>query len=169
MDFEIRDDINPALQGVSWLLGTWLGNGHGNWPPGGEFEFGQQVEFATNGGPYLHYLSQTWTLDADGQPLAPLTMETGFWRPQPDAAIEVIATHPEGVMQLWMGRIQGKKIELTTDFVARTNTASAEDTGGQRLYGHVEGDLLYAWDRATLEVPMQPYMWARLKRAGEPG
>jgi hypothetical protein len=55
----------------------WQGNGHGSWPGMGDFEFGQQIDFATNRGPYLHYLSQTWTLDADGQPDEPLTMEGG--------------------------------------------------------------------------------------------
>ncbi|REB80659.1 FABP family protein, partial [Cutibacterium acnes] len=29
----------------------------------------------------------------------------------------------------------------------------------------VEGDLLWTFDRATVDAPLQPYMWARLKRS----
>lgn len=165
MAFEIPIDLNPALTGLAWLIGSWRGNGHGNWPGRGGFEFGQQIDFATNGTAVLHYLSQSYTLDADGQPATPLSMETGFWRPADDASLEVVLAQPDGLAEVWIGKISGAKIELTTDVVARTQTAPEEVTGGQRLYGNVEGDLLWSWDRATTQVPLQAYMWARLKRA----
>lgn len=118
MAFEIPADLNPALTPIAWLIGRWQGNGHGNWPGVGDFEFGQRIDFATNRGPYLHYLSQTWTLDADGQPDAPLAMETGFWRPAGASGIEVVLTSPEGWVEVWVGALLGAKIELTTDLVA---------------------------------------------------
>ena len=37
---------------------------------------------------------------------------------------------------------------MSTDAVARTETAK-EYVGGKRLYGNVEGDLLYAYDMAA--------------------
>ena len=52
---------------------------------------------------------------------------------------------------------------LVTDTVARTATAKAY-TGGKRLYGYVEGDLLYAYDMAAMGEPLQPHLWARLQR-----
>ena len=64
-----------------------------------------------------------------------------------------------------MGALLGAKIELTTDLVARTDTAELPYTGGHRLYGNVDGDLMWAFDRATTDVRLQPYMWARLQRA----
>ena len=67
--------------------------------------------------------------------------------------------------EVWAGTVQGAKIELTTDVVARTTTSELNYTGGRRLYGNVEGDLLWTLDRATTEVDLQPYMWARLTRA----
>lgn len=164
MAFEIPAGLAPELMPLAWLIGRWQGNGHGNWPGQGEFTFGQQIDFATNGGPYLHYLSQTWTLDPQGQPEAPLGMETGFWRPAGDGSLEVVLTSPEGWAEVWVGRPQGARIELTTDLVARTTTAQVPYTGGQRIYGSVEGDLMWAFDRATTEVELQPYMWGRLCR-----
>lgn len=165
MAFEIPADLNPALMPLAWLIGRWQGNGHGNWPDQGDFQFGQQIDFATNQGPYLHYLSQTWTLDDDGQPAAPLTMETGFWRPGGDGTLEVVLASPEGWAEVWAGQLKGARVDLTTDVVARTTTAELTYSGGQRLYGNVEGDLMWTFDRATTEVELQPYMWARLQRA----
>jgi hypothetical protein len=164
MHFDVPDDINPALLGLNWMLGTWQGNGHGTWPDTGDFEFGQQIEFSTNGGPFLHYMSQMWTLGPDGQPSGPLTMETGFWRPNLDSAdVEVLLAHPEGFVEVWAGTVSGAKVSLTTDVVARTTTADLAYTGGSRLYGNVNGDLMWTWDRATADIPLQPYMWAQLK------
>ena len=55
------------------------------------------------------------------------------------------------------------KLDLTTDAVVRTESAK-EYTGGKRLYGNVEGDLLYAYDMAAVGQPLQPHLWARLVR-----
>ena len=81
-------------------------------------------------------------------------METGFWRPQPDGGLEVVLCHPDGFAEVWYGTVTGAKIELATDAVVRT--ASAEDySAGQRLYGNVEGDLLWTFDKAAGGHPLQ--------------
>lgn len=164
MAFEIPADLNPTLMPLAWLIGRWQGNGHGNWPGQGDFEFGQQVEFFTNGQPYLHYISETYVADEQGNATAPLGMETGFWRPASDGTLDVVMCNPEGWSEVWTGKIDGAKIELVTDVVARTKNADVEYTGGQRLYGNVDSDLLWTFDRAAKDVPLQPYMWARLAR-----
>ena len=56
------------------------------------------------------------------------------------------------------------KLELRTAGVGYTETAK-EVTAGHRLYGNVEGDLLYAYDMAAVGQELQPHLWARLKRA----
>ena len=110
-------------------------------------------------------MCQTYTLDREGQPLEPLSMETGFWRPQPDRkTLEVVLAAPEGWAEVWAGTIDGARIDLVTDAVARTTSAEIPYTAGSRLYGQVEGDLLWTFDRATSEHPLQNYMWARLQR-----
>ena len=43
--------------------------------------------------------------------------------------------------------------------VARTSTAK-EYTGGKRLYGYVNGDLLYAFDMAAMGHELQPHTQA---------
>ena len=85
------------------------GPGKGAYPGTEDFEFGQQIDFAQNGGDYLHYLSQTFETDASGRAVRPLTMETGFWRPQPDGGLEVVLCHPDGFAEVWYGTITGPR------------------------------------------------------------
>lgn len=164
MPFQIPEGLHPDLMPIAWLLGRWEGSGKGTYPGVDDFEFGQQIDFAQNGSNYLHYLSQTFEVDAEGRAVRPLSMETGFWRPQGGGALEVVMSHPDGYAEVWYGSVKGARIELSTDAVVRT--ASAEDyAAGQRLYGNVEGDLLWTFDRAAGGHPLQTYLWARLRRA----
>ena len=96
MPFEIPSDLHPDLMPIAFLLGHWHGNGHGDYPTIEAFQFRQEVGFTHDGRPFLHYLSRTWLLDDDGNDVRPLALETGFFRPQPEGAIEVLLTHPTG-------------------------------------------------------------------------
>ena len=163
MAFEITTDLDPLLMPIAWMIGRWEGSGKGTYPGTEDFDFGQQVDFAHNGGNYLHYLSQTFETDDAGLAVRPLTMETGFWRPQPDGTLEVVMSHPEGYTEIWYGKINGAQIELSTDAVVRT--ATAEDyAAGRRLYGNVEGEMLWTLDKAANGLPLQSHLWARLIR-----
>jgi len=164
MPFEINPDLPSRLMALAWMIGRWEGNGHGADLDGKEFEYGQTIEFNHNGGDFLHYLSQLYEVDEKGTAVRPLMMESGFWRPQPDGSIEAVMCSPEGWSEVWAGKITGAKIEMVTDAVMRTATAEVEYTGGQRLYGNVEGDLLWTFDRATTDKELHPHLWARLKR-----
>ncbi len=163
MAFEIPAGLHSDLMGIAWLIGRWEGRGKGTYPGTKDFEFGQQIDFAHNGGNYLHYLSQTFVLGEDGKAIEPLSMETGFWRPQQDSTIEVVMCHPSGYAEVWYGKVTGAKIELATDAVVRTASAD-EYSAGQRLYGNVEGDLLWTFDKAAQGHPLQTNLWARLTR-----
>ncbi|MDR2973118.1 MAG: FABP family protein [Propionibacteriaceae bacterium] len=164
MAFEIDARINPELMGLAWMIGHWEGTGNGLNLGGEDHQFSVTVDFTENGGNYLHYIMQIFETDDDGRPTESLGMETGFWRPKADGGLEVVIVHPEGVAEVYVGKIEGAKIELTTDVVARTVTADMSVTGGHRLYGNVESDLMFAYDRGTTEHDLAPYIWARLTR-----
>ena len=91
-------------------------------------------------------------------------LETGFLRCRPEGQVELLLSHNTGFVEVWYGQASGGKLELTTDAVVRTESAK-EVTAGTRLYGNVEGDLLYAYDMAAVGQPLQPHLWARLQRA----
>jgi hypothetical protein len=167
MAFEIPTDLHPQCAPIAWLLGRWEGNGHGDYPTISKFSFRQEVLFAHDGRPFFHYFSRAFLTDQDGDTIQPSAIETGFLRAPPDRDLELVLTHATGFAEVWYGRVEGAKIELATDAVVRTETAK-EYNAGKRLYGLVDGDLLWTHDMAAMGQPMQSHIWARLKRVGAP-
>ena len=164
MAFEIPTDLHPDLASSAWLIGTWHGNGRGDYPTIDAFAYEQEVAFAHDGRPFLHYFSRTWITDDDGERLRPGALETGFLRPSgAESEVELVLAHPTGYAEIWYGKAEGPRITLATDVVARTLTAK-EYTAGQRMYGLVEGALMYAIDMAAEGQEMQSHLWGRLER-----
>jgi hypothetical protein len=162
---ELSTDLPTELVPIAFLLGTWQGAGVGGYPTVEEFHFGQEITFSYDGRPFIAYSSRSWLLDDAGQQVRPLASESGYWRPQPEGGLEVLLAHPSGIAEIYVGEAVGAKVELRTDVVARTQTAKAY-TAGHRLYGLVEGDLLWAFDMAAVGKAIQPHLSARLKRIG---
>nr|BFE85980.1 hypothetical protein GCM10020093_085810 [Planobispora longispora] len=75
-------------------------------------------------------------------------------------------SHPTGIVEIYIGEVVFHKIELRTDVVARTATAK-EYSAGQRLYGLVNGNLMWAYDMAAVGKPLQSHISAELKRVGD--
>jgi len=168
-DLRTGPDLHPSLLALLPLVGVWRGRGRGGYPTIGEdFDYAQEVRFSHDGRPFLSYESRAWIIDADGRAVRPGAREVGWWRPvQQDGRatdeIEVLLTHPTGILELYIGRVDGTKFELGTDAVVRTATAK-EVTAGHRLYGIVEGALLYAYDLAAVGQELQSHLSARLER-----
>ena len=163
MPFEIPQNIHPNVAPFAWLLGSWQGGGDGDYPTIEKFRFGQELLFQQDGRPFMHYMSRAWLLDADGNKIREAAQETGFLRCLEDGEVEMMLTHNTGITELFHGKVDGAKLELTTDAVMRTKTAK-EYAGAHRLYGLVEGDLWFAMDMAAVGQPMQPHLWGKLVR-----
>ena len=159
-----------------------------------EYEFGQRVSFSEDGLPYLNYSSSSWLLDDTRTPLAMetgywrLSRRLGEADPGPamlpgvgerpfqtaeavetlrnDAGgfdLEVSLIQPGGVHELYLGQVKGPRIDLATDAVMRSATAK-EYAAATRLYGLVEGALLWAWDIAALGQDLRTHASGRLER-----
>lgn len=165
MPFEIPHNIHPNCAPLAWLIGTWTGNGHGEYPGIEGFQFGQEVIFQQDGRPFIHYLSRSWILGPDGEHVREAAQETGFLRPQADGTLEVVLAHNLGFVEIWHGQLHPDqpRFEIVTDAVARTATAK-DYAAGKRLYGYVDGDLMYAFDMAAMGHELQPHTHAQLKR-----
>jgi hypothetical protein len=163
MPFELPSDLHPDCAPIAWLLGTWQGNGHGDYPTIDAFQFGQECIFTHDGRPFFHYMSRSWIVDESFEKVRESAIETGFLRPKADGTLEWLLTHQSGIAEVWYGSVDGAKIEVTTDAIVRTESAK-EVTAGHRLYGLVEGDLLWAYDMAAMGQPLQPHLWGRLAR-----
>jgi hypothetical protein len=163
MPFQIPDNLHPQCAPVVWLLGTWRGNGRGDYPTIDAYEYGQELVFQQDGRPFFHYFSRSWILDEEGNTVREAAQETGFLRCLPEGKLELVLTHNTGFTEIWYGLAEAGKMELRTAGVSFTETAK-EVTSGHRLYGNVDGELMYAYDMEAMGQPLQPHLWARLQR-----
>ena len=156
-------------------------------------EFGQRVSFSHDGLPYLNYASSTWRISdgithvsemgywrvsraaTPGDPGHGMLGPVGD-RPYSTASeveelrndeggfdVEASIVHPEGVTELYLGQVRQARIDLATDAVVRTMGAK-NYAAATRLYGLVEGHLLWAWDIAALGRPLATHASGRLAK-----
>ena len=170
MPIQLDADLPAPLIPLAWLVGTWAGAGVVGYPTmEADQRFGQEVTFSHDGRPFLAYSSKSWLLDDEGRQVRPLASETGYWRPveapegSPGIGLEVLLAHPTGIVEIYLGSADGPRVTLQTDAVVRTTTAK-EYTAATRLYGLVEGDLLWVLDMAAVGQPLTSHASARLKR-----
>jgi len=77
--------------------------------------------------------------------------------------LEVSVAHSDGTLELYLGEVNGPRIDIASDAIVRG--AGAKDYGAaSRMYGLVDSHLLWAWDIAALGTPLRAHASARLAR-----
>jgi hypothetical protein len=162
-DVRTGPDVSDELLSVLPLLGEWHGEGQAA-GAAGDHRFGQWIRFSHDGRGFLAYESRTWRLTDEGQIVGPDSRESGFWRPRGGDDVELLVANPDGLVEIYVGAARTTTSwELATDVLARTPDAP-DVTRAVRLYGIVDGALMYAVDRAGPDTPLRPQMSARLER-----
>jgi hypothetical protein len=166
-DVRSGPEVSDALLSVLPLLGEWHGEGVMTGSAAGsdgDHRFGQWIRFSHDGRGFLAYEARSWRLSDDGAILGPAARESGFWRPRGQDEVELLVASPDGLVELYVGSARTTTSwELHTDVLARS--ADAPDVSrAVRLYGIVEGALMYAIDRAAAGEQLRPTMSARLER-----
>src|SRR4051812_32751224 len=160
-DVRTGPEVSEEILSVLPLLGEW--HGEGVLSGGGsdaDLRFGQWVRFSHDGRGFLAYESRTWRLTDDGAIVGPDARESGFWRPRGNDDVELLVTSPEGVVEIYVGSARTTTSwELAPDVLARPRAAPGV-TRAVRLYGIVDGALLYAIDRAGADEAPRPWMSA---------
>ncbi|MEV8267012.1 FABP family protein [Microbacterium sp. NPDC076911] len=77
--------------------------------------------------------------------------------------IEVSLVHSNGVSELYLGQIAGPRVDIATDAIVRPEGAKPYGAA-TRMYGLVDGHLLWAWDIAALGKELSSHASARLAR-----
>jgi THAP4-like, heme-binding beta-barrel domain len=163
VDVREGPEVAHELLSVLPLLGEWHGEGQAAGAEG-DHRFGQWVRFSHDGRDFLSYESRTWRLSDDGRVVGPDQRESGFWRPRGEDEVELLVSSPAGLVEIYVGRARTTTSwELDTDVLARTPD-HPDTSRAKRLYGIVEGALMYAVDRAAGDQPLRPTMSARLER-----
>lgn len=74
--------------------------------------------------------------------------------------------HAAGVVEIYLGRVEPARLQLATRGVFKTETA-LDYRAGSRLYGYVNGALMYVFEMAAMGQELQPHLSAELQREGK--
>ncbi len=153
--------MHPAMAHLSRLVGTWRGDGHGEYPTISSFEYVDEWEFTDVGKPFLVFVERTW--NADG---SPMHTETGYVRAPSPETLEIIAALPTGQVELGTGSCAASLDALTliTDAqVLNTPTAQRVDRIVRRY--EMRGDeLTYEMEMAAVGHGLTLHLRSRLTR-----
>ncbi|MFN3258424.1 MAG: FABP family protein [Ilumatobacter sp.] len=157
--------LHPDLIVLESLLGTWSGNGTGEYPTIDGFEYSETVTFGHVGKPFLAYAQRTAAPDG-----RPLHAETGYWRvPEPSLA-ELVIAHPTGITEVLEGFVAPNLpgsgtlvIDVRSTSIA--STASAKEVTRTERTFEITGDVMrYTMRMAAVGQPLQHHLAATLHR-----
>lgn len=145
------------------LLGTWAGEGSGEYPTIQSFGYTEEVTFGHIGKPFLTYVQRTRATD-DGRPLH---AETGYLRVPGPHRIEWILAHPTGITEVQEGALtvddDALQMDLFATGIGRSESAKEVVSVGRLI--RLEGDTLsYTVRMATVGQPLQHHLSAVLHR-----
>jgi hypothetical protein len=151
--------VHPDVEPLAFLLGTWTGEGRGEYPTIEGFAYREEIRFTHNGKPFVGYVQRTWAVD-DGRPLHG---ESGYLRPVgPAGELEYVLVHPTGLGEIGGGRVAGQHVTLGAR-ATRTPTALAVERVEREI--EVVGDVLRYELRMSMEtVPLTRHLVAELRR-----
>ena len=151
--------LDSQISPLAFLLGRWAGEGEGEYPTIEPFGYGEEVTFSHVGKPYLAYAQRSWSLD-DGRPLH---AETGYWRCPSPGRVELVVAHPNGLVEVSEGALNGSSIMLASTSVR--STSSAKDVSQIERVVEVDRDrLTYTLDMAAVGVSTGRHLQASLRR-----
>lgn len=152
--------MHPAVEPLAFLLGTWVGEGDGDYPTIEAFRYGEEITFSEVNKPFIVYTQRTWALDDR----RPLHTETGYLRPSEGTdRVEYVLAQPTGIAEIGSGTHRPGWLKLSAN-VTRTPTAKTVEQVEREI--EVRGDSLrYEFRMSMTEVPFQRHLVATLRRA----
>lgn len=161
-------ELAPNLAPAAALLGTWKGEGAGEYLTIEPFTYTEEVIFTDMGKPFLHYVQRTWSPSG-----APMHTETGYLRLPGDGAVELVLSQPTGQSELAQGTLStGGTVTtgangLVLDLEAAVmNSASAKHVESTRRHYVISGDrMTTTFAMAAVGQPMTHHLSSELRRA----
>lgn len=152
--------LHPDVEPIAFLLGTWRGEGQGDWPTSGPFRYGEEMTFEHEGKAFLLYSQRSW----NAEERSPLHFERGFFRLSGPHRVEVMLAHPLGIVEVAEGPLSGTGIDFASTTMALTTTGSPVTELRRRM--EVQGNVLrYELHMAMRDVPLTRHLTGELRRA----
>ncbi|MCW4464272.1 FABP family protein [Glutamicibacter sp. MNS18] len=152
---------HPGLAAVAGLIGTWRGEGVGQYPTIDSFSYTEEVTFTDAGKPFLHYLQRTWSPAG-----APMHTETGYLRVVEGTRVEFVLAQPTGQTELAEGSLVSSADGFTCLLASRiVNSASAKQVDATRRRLELAGDILTThFAMAAVGVPLTHHLASVMHR-----
>lgn len=155
--------LHPDVADLGFLLGTWAGEGRGEYPTIAPFGYREEISFGHVGKPFLVYQQRTWALD-DGRGLH---AETGYLRGVGQGRVEWVLAHPTGIAEVSHGSVSGPRLRLQAVSLGHSATAKRVDALERDIDVDPDaGVLTYAVRMAAVGVGLTHHLAARLHRRG---
>ena len=152
-------DPHPAIGLVSFMVGTWRGEGSGEYPTIDPFRYTEEISFRPGPGkPFLVYSQRT----ARAETGEPLHSEAGYLRVLEDGGLEFVIAQPTGIVELHTGTLDGSRLRFEG---SAHPTPGARDVSATVREITVDGDRLeYRLAMAAVGQPLTHHLHAVLRR-----